>query len=81
MTTLIAIRHLEIQGHVFAHGVEIMPGLLTHETTNKLLDDGWLKEYDSAERRSVYRLFAPFSGCKERQELTASELTSYTLRS
>jgi hypothetical protein len=79
MTTLVAIRHFEIQGHVFAHGVEVMPGLLTHETANKLLDDGWLKEYNSAERRSLYRLFALFSGCKDKEQLSKEELTAYTL--
>ena len=76
--TLIAIRHLEIEGHVFAHATEILPGLLPKDAIDKLIDQGQVKEYDSRDRRSLYRLFAPFSGCKARQPLDA-ELTAYAL--
>ena len=73
--TLIAIRHLEIDGHVFAHGTEIMPGLLRKETVAKLLDQGRIQERP---RRSLYRLLHQFSGCTETEPLD-DELTSYTV--
>ena len=79
MITLIAIRHLEIDGRVIAHGTELKPGLLAKATVDKLLDQGSLKEYDSADRRSLHRLFAPFSGCEEREQLTKDELTELSL--
>ncbi len=75
--TLVAIRHLEIDGHVFQHGAEIVPGLFAQEVVDKLLDQGVLREYP--ERRSLHRLFAPFSGCKNREQLTKAELTSFAL--
>ena len=67
MTTLVAITHVEIQGHVFKHGCEIMPGLLTDQTVAKLLDQGRIKEHPA--RRSLYRLLYRFSGCKETEPL------------
>jgi hypothetical protein len=77
--TLVALRHFEVEGHVFHHSAEIMPGLLAKETVDKLIDQGLVKEYDSADRTSLYRLFAPFSGCEERDPLSHEELTSYGL--
>jgi hypothetical protein len=78
-STLIAIRHLEIEGHVFAHGTEIMLGLLAKDAIDRLIDQGSVREYDSKDRRSLYRLLAPFSGAKEREPLDA-ELTAFGLQ-
>lgn len=79
MTTLIAIRHCQIGDRNFAHGEELPPGLLPREVVDRWLDEGSLKEYDTAERRSLYRLFAPFSGVKEREPLSRNELTELTV--
>jgi hypothetical protein len=75
--TLVAIRHLEIDGHVFHHGAEIVPGLLAKEVVDKLIDQRVLCEYP--ERRSLHRLFLAFSDCKEREQLTKAELTELAL--
>jgi hypothetical protein len=74
--TLIAIHHLETDGHTFAHGTEIMPGLLATKTVAKLLDQGYIKELP---RRSLYRLLHHFSGCSE-TELVDKELQQYTVQ-
>jgi hypothetical protein len=74
--TIIAIRHLEIDNHVIAHGCEIMPGLLPKETVAKLLDQGRIQERP---RRSLFRLLHHFAGCTETEPLD-DELTSYSLR-
>ena len=60
--TLVFIRGHYIDGRL-AHypGEECPPGLFTPETINQALDEGWLKEYDSGERRSLYQLFPHFS--------------------
>jgi hypothetical protein len=79
MITLIAIRHLEIAGHVIAHGCEIAPGLLAQATINRLIDQGSVKEYDSADRRSLHKLFSKFSGCAESEQLTKDELDTLAL--
>jgi hypothetical protein len=75
--TLVFIRHHEINGRLYRHAEELPPGALSQEIVNQLLDQGVLREY--AERRSLYRLFAPFSGCKEIEELDAHELSAYGL--
>jgi hypothetical protein len=75
--TLVAIRHFEIGGRVFHHGSEIMPDLLSKESADKLIDQGVLREY--RERRSLYRLFAPFSGAKEKESLDDDELNKLAL--
>ena len=77
--TLVAIRQLEIDGHVFRHAEEIMPGLLSPKTVNALVDQGRLKEYHPAERRSLFRLLPAFSGAKEKEQLDRQELTELTL--
>ena len=77
--TLVSIHHHQLNGRQIIHGDEIPPGLLTGELLDWWIDKRWCREMP--ERRSLYRLFAPFSGCEERQELTESELTSYTLPS
>ena len=75
--TLIFVRHSEIGGRVFMHGSELPPDLLSQEQVNKLIDQGILAE--CPERRSLYRLFAPFSGCKEQESLTKTELSELAL--
>jgi hypothetical protein len=75
--TLVAIRHVEIEGHVFHHGSEIMPDLLSKESADKLIDQGMLREY--RERRSLYRIFAPFSGAKEKEQLDDDEVNKLAL--
>ena len=77
--TLVFIRHHEIGARVFPHGSELEPDLLTQDDINKLIDKGVLKEYDSSERRSLFRLFPTFSDCKETESLTDDELKAYTL--
>ena len=77
--TLVSIHHHELNGRQFLHGDEIVPGLLTGELLDWWIDKRWCREMP--ERRSLHRLFHPFSGCEERQELTERELTSYTLPS
>ena len=48
MITLIAIRHLEIDGHVIAHGTELKPGLLAQPTINRRsgMPDTVLREHE-----------------------------------
>jgi hypothetical protein len=77
--TLVAMHHLEIEGRVFHHGAEIMPSLISTATLAKLIDQGRVREYDSRDRRSLYRLFSKFSGCKEKEPLTAEEMEAYSL--
>jgi hypothetical protein len=75
--TLVFIRHIEIGGRAFAHGSELPPDLLSQHEVAKLLDHAVLREYP--ERRSLYRLFAPFSGSKEQEQLDKQELTELAL--
>jgi hypothetical protein len=77
--TLVAMHHLEIEGRVFHHGSEIMPDLIAQETVAKLIDQGGVREYDSRDRRSLYRLFSKFSGCRESEPLTGEEIEAYSL--
>jgi len=77
--TLVAMHHLEIEGRVFHHGSEIMPGLIPIATLAKLIDQGGVREYDSRDRRSLYRLFSRFSGCEETEVLSDVERTAYAL--
>jgi hypothetical protein len=74
---LVVIRHLEINGCVFAHGSELPPDLITQDEADKLLDAGSLCEHP--ERRSLYRLLPAFSGAKETEPLDSDEKTEYTL--
>jgi hypothetical protein len=74
---LVAIRHFETGGQVFVHGAEIIPSLLAKATVNQLLDQGILCEYP--ERRSLYRIFAAFSGCNETEQLDRQESRAYSL--
>ena len=77
--TLIAIHHLEIEGRVFHHAAEIMPSLISSATLAKLIDQGRVREYDSRDRRSLYRLFSRFSGCEDTEFLSDVERTAYAL--
>jgi hypothetical protein len=79
MITLIALRHLEIDGHVVAHGCEVQPGRLAQATIDRLIDQGSVREYDSKDRRSLFRLFSKFSDCDEQEHLTEDELDSLGL--
>ena len=79
MTTLVALRQLEVEGKLFHHAAEIVPGLLAQETIDKLLDQRMIAEYP--ERRSLYRLLSAFSGVKDREELDKHEQAVYALPS
>jgi hypothetical protein len=69
--TLVFIRHGQIGSRVFQHGDELPPDIISQETIAKWLDQKWI--YEDSERRSLYRIFAPFSGSKESEELTGEE--------
>jgi hypothetical protein len=71
--TLVVIRHAEIGGCHFHHGDELPVGLLSPEAIDLHLDRKQLVEYDSADRRSLYRLLHYFSGCTEQEQLTKEE--------
>ena len=75
--TLVAIHHHEIGNRTVRHGEEIEPGLLTGELRDWWLDHRWCTEVP--ERRSLYRLFAPFSGCDEREALSNNELALFAI--
>jgi hypothetical protein len=77
--TLVFLRHAQVGSHHFEHGQELPPGLLPAEVINHWLDERWLKAYDSTERRSLYRLFAPLSGCQVREPFSQKELELYAL--
>jgi hypothetical protein len=73
-TTLVVLSHRQIGERRFLHGDELPPDLLPREAIDLHLDRRELAEYDSADRRSLYRLFAPFSACTEAESLTQDEL-------
>jgi hypothetical protein len=77
--TLVFIRHGQVGSTQFQHGEELPPGLLPREIIGHWLDEHWLVELDSTQRRSLYRIFAPFSGCKECEQLSAKEVALYRL--
>ena len=79
MKTLVALGHRTFQDRQFVHGDEIPLDLLSVEQIDWEIDHRGIVEYDSAERRSLYRLFAPFSGSKEKAELSSDELTELCL--
>jgi hypothetical protein len=76
MKTFVVIGPRHIKGVQFHHGDELPPGLLSTREIEKMLDQKLLAEY--RQRRSLYRLFAPFSGAKEREPLD-DELTEFAL--
>ena len=71
--TLIFIRAHTIGTRQFRHAEELPPNVLTAEQIDQWLDSGQLREYEPTKRRSLYRLFAPFSGASEREQLTQQE--------
>jgi hypothetical protein len=73
MTTLVFIRHGQVGSRHFQHGDELPPNLLPRETVDQWLDEKWLAELDSSDRRSLYRLLHRFSGCNEREQLNRQE--------
>jgi hypothetical protein len=75
--TLVAIGPQQIGDHQFHHGDEVPPDLLSQETIDNMIDQKTLAEYP--QRRSLFALFAPFSGAKEREPLDA-ELIEFALR-
>jgi hypothetical protein len=77
--TLVFIRHCQIGSRSFTHGSELQPDALSREQVDKLLDEGRLVEYDSEQRRSLYRIFPQFSGCSERERLSNRELADCAL--
>jgi hypothetical protein len=77
MKTYIVNGHHEISGVQLRHGDEA-PSLIDGEVRDWWLDHRWLIEYDSSERRSLYRLFSAFSGCTETEPLD-SELKQFAI--
>ena len=75
--TLVSIHYRQIGDRHFHHSAEIEPDVLTGDLLDWWLDHKWCAE--SPERRSLYRLFAPLSGSKEREQLTGAELANYAL--
>jgi hypothetical protein len=69
MKTLIARGYREFAGQAYHHGSEIPPGVLPPEIVANWLDWRWCDELDAAERRSLHRLFFPFSGSTETEPL------------
>jgi hypothetical protein len=69
--TLIALSHRQLGDSHFRHGEEIPPDKLEGELRDYWLDHKWAQEHD---RRSLYRLFAPFSGVKDKEQLAQEEL-------
>jgi hypothetical protein len=80
MTTLVFIRAHYVDGRLVHYpGDEAPPGMFSRETINRALDEGYLAEIDSADRPSLYRLFARFTGCKE-QPLTKEQIACHALK-
>jgi len=77
MTALVILGHHKICDQQFHHGDELPPDLLPPEAIDWHLDRKELVEYK--DRRSLYRLFPAFSGCKEQEQLSESELTTLGL--
>ena len=79
MKTIVAVGHKQFGEQQFTHGSEIPPDLLPAEVVDYHVDRKELIEYDSSERRSLYRLFHVFSDCDETEPLTPEELNAYAL--
>jgi hypothetical protein len=75
--TLVFIGPRQVGDQQFQHGDEVPPDLLSQEQINRMLDQKVLAEIP--QRRSLFALFAPFSGAKEREPLDA-ELTEFALQ-
>ena len=74
--TLVTIGTRQIGDHQLNHGDEVPPGSLPPEVTDRMIDQKQLAEHPA--RRSLYKIFAPFSGATEREPLDA-ELTPFAL--
>jgi hypothetical protein len=74
--TLVCIGPGQIGDRQFHHGEELPDGSLAQDEIDKMIDQKMLMEVP--QRRSLYRLFAPFTGAKEREPLDA-ELTPFAL--
>ena len=79
MKTIVAIGLREFAHRVFQHDEEIPPTLLPSEAVDWCVDHKQVKEHDSTERRSLFRLFHSFSACSEKEQLSDDELKSLTL--
>jgi len=75
--TLVSFRLRQIGDRQFHHGEEIEPGALTGQLLDWWLDHKQCMEVP--ERPSLYRLFAPFSACKEREQLSQNELALFAV--
>ena len=75
--TIVSIRLRQIGDRQFHHGEEIPPDTLEGELLDYWLDHKWTMEVP--DRRSLYRLFAPFSACKEREQLSQNELALFAV--
>ena len=79
MTTLVILRHLQIGNRRLCPGDELPPHLLPAAAIDLHLDRKELVEYDSADRRSLYRLIHVFSDCSQTEPLTPAERNRYAL--
>jgi hypothetical protein len=79
MKTLVLVRHLEVGDRQLHHGDELPPDLLPPEAIDWHLDRKEIVEYDSAERRSLYRFFHHFTGCSEKERLSNEEYAAFAL--
>jgi hypothetical protein len=79
MKTLVLVGHHQIGGRQFHHGDELPPDTLSKDEVDRWLDKQLLIEYDFGERRSLYRLFALFSGAPAQERLSKEELTELAL--
>jgi hypothetical protein len=79
MKTLVLLRHLQIDDRQLYHGEELPPDLLPPEAIDLHFDKKEIAEYDSAERRSLYRFFHHFTGASEKERLSAEEYAAYAL--
>jgi hypothetical protein len=68
----------EFAGQAYHHGSEIPPDVLPKEVVGKWHDWRWCDEMDSADRRSLHRLFPAFSGATETEPLD-TELRRFTI--
>jgi hypothetical protein len=81
MTTLIVIHSgARVGDRHFGFGEELPPGLVPREVVDRWLDNGWLKEYDAADRLSLYRLFSRFTGATPEQPMTREQIEDFCLQ-
>ena len=80
MKTIASIGQREFAHRVFQHDEEVPPTLLPSEAVDWCVDHKQLRDHDSTERRSLYRLFSEFSCCSEKEQLSDDELIRYALQ-